>query len=272
MKFGVLGPIQVLDNTTSHAPSAPKQCQLLAFLLTHANQVMPLADCIEELWDTDLPCSVMPTLQTYVMHLRRALRKTSAPDRLVTRGQGYVFVVEPGELDLEVFDTQLASAQEAVGRDDELASGLLSDALALWRGTALAGVTTGPILQIKVAELGERHRAAVEQRVEIDLRLGRHHELLGELASLVATHPLNENFTRQYMLALYRSGRQSRALEAFRHLRHLLAEEYGLTPSPRIQRLTQAIRAGDPALDVPAHPASRLTIDLFAAPVPLGVS
>jgi SARP family transcriptional regulator, regulator of embCAB operon len=266
MKFGVLGPLLVLDNEVSCAPSAPKQRQLLAFLLAHANQVMTLADCIEELWDSDLPGSVVPTLQTYVMHLRRALRRTSGPQRLVTRGQGYVFLVEPGEFDLELFDTRTAAARRAA--DDEVASGLLSDALLLWRGNAFTGVTVGPILRTKLAELEERRRATVEQRIEVDLRLGKHHELLGDLATLVAAHPLHENFTRLFMLALYRSGRQTRALQVYRELRHLLADRYGLEPSPRVRRLTQAILSSSPELDVPARPTSRLTLDLLSQPIP----
>jgi DNA-binding SARP family transcriptional activator len=265
MRFGLLGPLLMLDNDTPCAPSAPKQRQLLSFLLVHANQFVSFADCIEELWESELPSSVIPTLRTYVMHLRRVLRTVRGPERLVTRGQGYVFHTEPGELDLELFETGVATARRAVANgDDETAARLLTDALALWRGNALTGIVAGPVLRTRLAEFEEHRRSATVQRIEIDLRLGRHHELLGELATLVATYPLHEEFRAAFMTALYRSGRPIPALRVYHELRQLLADQYGLEPSPRIQRLQQGILIASSDLDVPAQPTSWLTLDLFA--------
>lgn len=265
MRFGVLGPLLVRDNEVSGAPSAPKQRQLLAFLLVHANQFVSFADCIEELWETDLPASVVPTLRTYVMHLRRILRPIAGPDRLVTRGQGYVFHVEPNELDLDLFENGVRSAHRAAAcGDDHAAARMLVGALALWRGSPLTGIVAGPVLRTRLAEFEERRRSAMRQRIEIDLRLGRHHELLGELATLVATYPLHEDFSAAFMTALYRSGRPTSALRVYRELRQLLAAEYGLEPAPRIQRLQREILAMSAELDVPAQRTSSLILDLFA--------
>jgi DNA-binding SARP family transcriptional activator len=271
MKFGLLGPLRAEDGGHSLVPSAPKQRQLLALLLFNSGQVIPADTCIDELWDESPPDSARSTLQTYVLHLRKRLGRApaiggrdAARSRLETRNGGYRFVVYPGELDVEAFRWHARAGREALkaGQDAE-ATAQLSTALNLWAGaTALVDVAQGPLLRTYVTGLEEQRLSVLEQRIEADLRLGRHHELLSELSELVVRHPMNENLQAQLMLALYRSGRPARALQVFRELRVLLKQEMGIGPSPRLRMLHEAILAEEPALDVPAHSASSLSLDM----------
>jgi len=253
-------------------PTAPKQRQLLALLLMNANQVTSVSECIEELWGDRPPNTVIPTLYTYVMQLRKAFggqEKRNGPTdaRLVTRNRGYTFAVNPGDLDLHVFEERVERARRALEDDnDELAADLFHDALAVWRGPALVDVHLGPLLRCRVAGLEESRTSVLEQRIEADLRLGRHQELLGELSMLVEKHPLHENLHAQLMLALYRSGRHAHALDVYQRLRRLLADELGMEPLPRIRQLHGAILRSDPALDTRADVRSRLSLDIMALP------
>jgi DNA-binding SARP family transcriptional activator len=270
MKFGLLGPMVEEEGGHSVVPSAPKQRQLLALLLLNADHVVPAGSCIDELWGESPPESARPTLQTYVLHLRKGMSQApgigsreAACDRLMTRNGGYLFATYPDELDVNTFRSLVRQGREALrAGEDALATGLLGDALSLWRGTALVDVVRGPLLRTYVTGLEEQRLNVLEQRIEADLRLGRHHELLSELSELVVRHPMNENTHAQLMLALYRSGQPARALQVFRELRALLRRDMGIDPSPRLRYLHQAILAEDPCLDVAAHSASRLSLDL----------
>lgn len=250
MRFKVLGPLEM---DSGKLPSAPKQRQLLALLLLHAGTFVTVDDCIDEVWDENPPNSAQSTLQTYVMNLRKVLRQGpagSAGDRIDTRERGYALMLAPGELDLHVFQQLAGAGSEALaaGRNAEAAR-LLRAALELWREPALADVQAGPILRTWLSGLAETRLSVQEERIEADLRIGRHRELLGELRMLVRQHPAHENLHAQLMLALYRSGRPAESLATFHQLRNTLDQRFGLEPSRRMRRLERAVLRDDPVLD-----------------------
>jgi DNA-binding SARP family transcriptional activator len=236
-------------------------------LLVNANRVVSVSDCIEELWEQNPPISAVATLQTYVMQLRRLFRATRdsrLPDgRLITCDRGYSFVVQPTELDAQVFNERLQKGEAALAMaDDRAAVRSLRSSLCLWRGPALVDVQAGPILAVRLAGLDELRLSVLQKRIEADLRLGAHHELLSELRVLTGQYPLHENLHAQFMLALYRSGRQVDALQVFGRLRRVLGSELGLAPSPQISRLHEAMLASDPLLEAPARAAPAFALDL----------
>nr|WP_255355419.1 MULTISPECIES: AfsR/SARP family transcriptional regulator [unclassified Amycolatopsis] len=253
----------------SKVPSARKQRQLLALLLLNSNQVVPVTECIEELWGQNPPASALSTLQTYVMQLRKAFRGSKRIDSmsmrslLVTKDRGYLFKVRDGELDLHVFESCAREGRVALSNGKLVdAAALFRRALGLWRGPALVDVEPGPMLRSWLNGIEEYRLSTLEQRIEADLGLGKHHELLSELSLLVGQQPLHESLHAQFMVALYRSGRPAHALEVYHRLRRALDDELGLDPSPRMRRLQQAILSADPALEVSAHAGSRLSLDL----------
>lgn len=243
----------------SYVPTAPKQRQLLALLLLNANRVVSTDTCIEELWNSSPPNTALSTLQSYILQLRRILRRVprigslqAARRILETRDGGYLLSVRHDELDVNTFTSLVREGRTALSRkDDPTASALFAEALTIWQGTALADVQAGPVLGAYLAGLEEERISVQEQRIDADLRLGRHHELLGELSALTIQFPTHENLHAQFMLALYRSGRRTQALEVVQKLRHVLHDELGLEHSPRMRRLHQAILACDPAIDTP---------------------
>ncbi len=274
MEIRLLGPLEAEVHGTSIVPSAGKPRQLLALLALHANHVLPVPLLIEELWGSDMPRSALTTLQTYVLQLRRGLgraiggeRSGAAKDILATRHGGYLLHVEAAAVDVHCYERLVAVAKaEAAGGNDAAAVAHYRAALAKWRGAALVDVRVGPVLEIELARLEESQLSTLEARIETELRLGLHAELLTELTGLVARHPLHEGLHAQSMVALYRSGRQWQALEVYRGLRRRLVEDIGIEPSPRLQRLHEALLGSDPALDVPqAQRQHRAVLDLFAA-------
>ncbi len=242
MEFGILGPLELEDDGRSVALPAAKHRALLAILLLHANELVSSDRLIEELWAGQPPPSARKTLQTYVSKLRQVLGGAA----LVTRPAGYELRVEPGRLDLHRFERLVAESREAAPRE---AAAKLRDALALWRGPALADIAYEPFAQAEIARLEELRLSALEERIEADLALGRHRELAGELEALITEEPLRERLRGQLMLALYRSGRQAEALDAYRRARQTLVEELGIEPSPALQQLERRILAQDPELD-----------------------
>jgi DNA-binding SARP family transcriptional activator len=272
VQFGVLGTLQLSVNGVSYLPSAPKPRQLLALLMLHANEVVSIGACTEELWGTRPPRTTISTLQTYVLQIRRMLRRVPETDHhgggeemLVTRDNGYQLKVPPDCYDRAVFERGvLAGYRAAAVGDDLAASNALGQALNVWRGPALVDVQAGSVTATHLVGLEETRIAALEQRIEADLRLGRHHGMLGELSTLVRKYPTYENLHAQFMLALYRSGRQAKALEVFRELRGELAGELGIEPSHRMQRLHNAILSADPALEAPRQSGPVLSRDLLA--------
>jgi DNA-binding SARP family transcriptional activator len=232
----------VVEHDRSLDLGGVKQRSLLALLLLHANQVVSTDRLIDEVWGAAPPATAAKSVQVMVSRLRKKLGN----GRLATHAPGYVLRVDPMELDLARFERLVG---EARGAAPENAGHKLRQALALWRGPALADLAYERFAQADVARLEELRLAALDQRIDADLAAGRHTELVGELESLVARHPLRERLRCQLMLALYRSSRQAEALDAYRAARRVLSEELGLEPSEELKRLEQAILRQDPALD-----------------------
>ena len=252
IEFRVLGPLEAVQDGRSIALGGPKQRALLALLLLNANEVVSSDRLIDELWGQEPPETVRTVLQVYVSRLRKELGQA-----LATRPPGYVLRVEPGELDLDRFEELAAQGRRALTAGDAVvASGRLGEALACWRGPALADLAFEPFAQREIARLEEARVACLEGRIEADLALGRNAELVGELEALVAAHPLRERLRSQLMLALYRSGRQAEALETYQQTRRSLVDELGIDPSSELQRLEKAILNQDPGLDLPERAPS----------------
>jgi DNA-binding SARP family transcriptional activator len=248
MDFRILGPLEVLsEHDRPVALGGAKQRSVLAVLLLQANELVSSDVLIDRLWGATPPATCVKTIQVYVSRLRKALGE----DRLATRPPGYLIHVDPAELDLARFEQLTAEARRA---DPETAALKLREALGLWRGPALADLAYAPFAQPEIARLEELRIAALEQRIDADLALGRHAELVGELEALIARHPLREGLRGQLMLALYRSARQAEALDAYRAAHRELSEELGLEPSERLRLLEQAILRQDPSLDLPDRP------------------
>ena len=245
MDFRLLGPLEVVERDRPLALGGAKQRALLAVLLLHANDVVSTERIIDLLWGESPPSTVAKSVQTYVSRLRKEL----GTGRLLTRTPGYVLRVDPSELDLARFERLVAQAR---GTDRESAARLLNEALALWRGPALADLAYEPFARAEIVRLEELRLAAVEQRIDSELAAGRHGEVAGELEALVLAHPLRERLRGQLMLCLYRAGRQAEALEAFRSARAVLVEELGIEPGRSLRELHEAILAQDPRLDLPA--------------------
>jgi DNA-binding SARP family transcriptional activator len=257
MRFRVLGPVCLEPRT----PSAPKQRAVLATLLVRAGAVVPAGALFDELWPEGPPRTAATTLQVYVSHLRKALTQGGrGRGPLETRPPGYLLRVEPGELDLRRFEELLARGRAAFGACDFVAaSGTLGDALALWNGPALSGVPQGEALTAAAVRLDELRLEALELRIEADLRLGRHHEVTGELMELARAHPLRERLHCHLMEALRRAGRTTDALRAYRAVHRSLHDELGVPPGPALVRLHARVLS--------AHTSEPVTVGATAAAV-----
>jgi DNA-binding SARP family transcriptional activator len=200
----------------------------------------------------DPPRSAIQLVQTYILRLRQLIEGTLPPgtgaakDILITRPGGYTLDIAPEDVDVHEYQELAAAGDRAVEAGDRrAASALFGRALAVWRGPALVDVRIGPRMGIEVARLEQSRLGVLESRIDADLRLGRHHQLLGELAELTARYPMHEKLCAQYMTALYVSGCKWRALELFRTLRQKLVDELGVEPSVQVQHLQQAILNAD---------------------------
>jgi SARP family transcriptional regulator, regulator of embCAB operon len=264
IRIRILGPLSVIKGTTEIAPTAPKQRQVLALLLLNANRVVTMPQMVWELWSYHPPATAVGAVHIYVMQLRRSLGAFSSA-RLTTHEHGYRMVVRAGELDFDVFSARVRNAQVALTRDKPMiASQQLHAALDLWRADVLVDVDAGPILATAVERIEQRRLEVVHERIRVDLRLGLHHELLGELSGLVHGHPADEQLVGHLMLALYRSGRQAGAIGAFQTLRTTLAEEHGVPPSNPLRQLYGDILSADRRLELVPPLATRLSLDLVA--------
>ena len=253
MRFGVLGPLEVIEESGPVPLGGQKQRVLLALLLTRPGRVVSVDALVQGLWADDPPRSADKTLQSYVVHLRRALE----PDRprgaagtvLVTRDPGYLLRVSPGELDAARFAELVTRGRQLLAAGAvEAAAVTLREALGLWRGEAFEEFLEVEACAAEAARLAELRLGAVEERVEADLALGRHRELLAELEGLTREHPLRERLWGQLLVALYRCGRQAEALLSFQRARATLVEELGIEPGVELRRLQAAILAQDPGL------------------------
>jgi DNA-binding SARP family transcriptional activator len=246
MRFQILGPLEVEDDGRELPLGGPKPRALLAVLLLHPNEVVPADRLIDELWGGDSREGGAGALRVNVARLRKALPEGV----LTTRSPGYMINVAPDELDLHRFERLVDEGRGLLARGLAAdASQRLHEALSLWRGPALADFAYESFAQSAIARLDEIKLAATELRIDADLALGRHDELIGELEALVAEHPLRERPRGSLMTALYRSGRQAEALDAYQHARRTLVDELGIEPSPALQELERAILRQDPALD-----------------------
>ena len=256
MEFRVLGPLEVVDDGRVVALSGAKQRALLALLLLNANRVVSADTLIDGLWGEDPPPRAPSILQVHVSNLRKVLEPQRRPgadsDLLVTQKPGYLVRLRPEQLDLLAFERLVGHARQvaAQGRHEEAALSLRR-ALRLWRGRFLADLADDPFLRPVAARMDESRLSALEDRIEADLALGRHAGLVGELRALVVEHPLRERFRAQLMIALYRSGRQAEALEAYQEARRALVEELGLEPGPALRDLEGAILSQEPSLEAP---------------------
>jgi DNA-binding SARP family transcriptional activator len=244
MDFALLGPLEVWAGDGPLALGPPKQRALLALLLLSANRVVSRERLIDGLWGDDPPETAVKSVQVYVSRLRKLLPE----GMLLTRAPGYLLAVGDDALDLGRFERLVEEARAA---RPQQAAVLLRGALGLWRGPALAEFDDEPFARFEAARLDELRFGALERRIEADLALGRHSELVGELQSLAGEHPRRERLRAQLMLALYRSGRQTEALAGYRDARAAL-DELGLEPGEALRRLERQILAHDPAIELPA--------------------
>jgi len=249
----VLGPLEVTAGGQPLGLAGARTRAVLALLLVHANQVVSSDRLIEELWPGQLADKATDSLQVRLSELRKALRSAGEADRLVTRPPGYLLRVAPGELDALRFEQLATEGGVALAADDAAtAAQCLDQALGLWRGSALAGFDTVPSARAEAGRLEEQRLATLESRAEALLACGRHRDLIAELETLTAAHPLRERFWYQRMLALYRAGRQADALRAYRELRDILVGELAIEPGPELRELHARILRQDPALEGPA--------------------
>ena len=237
MDLKLLGPIEATVDGRRIRLGATKQRAVLAMLALPPNRTVSVDRLIEGLWGEEAPDSAAKMVQLYVSQLRKLLDGNGA--EIVTHGRGYELRLAPTAVD--------------VGRFEQLsADGAPREALALWRGDALADVAGEPFAAAEVRRLEELWLGATESAIDADLAAGRHAEVLPELEALVAAHPLQERLHAQRMLALYRSGRQADALAAYRAAREVLVEQIGVEPGPELRRLHEAMLEQDPKLDLPA--------------------
>jgi DNA-binding SARP family transcriptional activator len=240
MQFRLLGPLEVVTDDGAVDVGAGKRRALLADLIIHANEVVSAERLIDELWDEHPPATAAKSVHVYVSQLRKALSANGG--MLATRGSAYVINVEPDQVDALLFEQRLAAAQQSLAEGDAgSASREARAGLELWRGPALFDFAYESFARTEAARLDELRLVALETRIEADLALGEHSRVASELKSLVAEHPLRERFRAQLMLALYRCGRQSEALDAYRDGRGLLLDELGIEPSPELRELEQKI-------------------------------
>jgi DNA-binding SARP family transcriptional activator/pimeloyl-ACP methyl ester carboxylesterase len=260
IEFRILGPLEISADGRLLPLGSPKQRALLALLLAHTTETLSRDRLIEELWGEAPPATVDSALHVYLSRLRRLLASAGAVGTLAREQHGYQLRVEPEQLDANQFERLAAEGSEALAAAKaELAAERLRNALALWRGPALADLRSERFATAAAARLEEQRVAALEERLEADLALGRHRQLIHELETLVAEHPYRERLRAQLMLALYRSGRQAEALRAYQEARRTLAAELGLEPSHELRQLEQAILRQDTTLQAElAAPTHRL--------------
>jgi len=248
MEFCVLGELTVRTSAGSITVAGPRLRALLGVLLIESGRTVSADRLIEAAWDGRPPPAAAAALPSYVMRLRRALGP-EAGARVVTRHGGYAAEVAPDELDLARFESACARAIErAAGGEWAAVSELLASALTLWRGDPLANVPVGTALRDELDALTEKRLWAQHLRIDADLRLGRHQELIAELQLATATHPLRETLREQLMVALVRAGRQAEALEVYHSTRRLLVQELGVEPGAPLRELHRRILTADPSL------------------------
>jgi DNA-binding SARP family transcriptional activator len=253
MEFRLLGPLEVCRDGEPIVLAGPKQRAILTILLLNANQVVPRARLLAEVWGERAPGSEH-SLDVHISRLRKALAPDGEGNPLIRRDHGYLLCVEEGALDLVRFERRIAAGQQALAEGRPAgAVGLLTDGLGLWRGEPLAEFADQAFAAAELGRLKELRLAALEARIDADLALGRGAAITGDLESLVHANPYRERFRAQLMLALYRAGRQAEALAVYADTRRLLVDELGIEPGEQLRALHGAVLAQDPRLQ-PAGP------------------
>jgi len=249
LEFRLLGPLEARLDDAPLDLGGPRARTVLALLVLDANRAVSADRLIEGVWDERAPATAASTLQSYVSRLR----KTLGADVVRSAGAGYELRVESERIDLRRFEDLAAAGHDALAAGDARgALGALERALELWRGEPFGDLAYEAWAIPEAARLSELRLAVMEDRLDAELSLGRHGDLVGELELLVARHPLRERVREQLMLALYRAGRQAEALEVFQDARRRLVDELGLDPARSLQELHQAILRQDPGLERPA--------------------
>ncbi|MFL5959710.1 MAG: BTAD domain-containing putative transcriptional regulator [Gaiellaceae bacterium] len=256
MEFRILGPLEVVEDGNLVALGTLKERLVLGVLLLHANEFVSRERLIDDLWGEAPPPTAHKAVNVYVSKLRKALSLAGA-DPISTASGGYRLYVEPESVDASRMQVLIAEARNCVAEGTlETAAQRFQEALASWRGPTLAGLQLESRGRDEVAQLDELRLAALMDRIDCDLALGRQEEVLGELNVLVREHPLRERLRAQQMLALYRADRQAEALEAYAEARSTLVDDLGIEPSEALQRLQQAILRHDSSLETPTGTAA----------------
>jgi DNA-binding SARP family transcriptional activator/DNA-binding beta-propeller fold protein YncE len=268
VEFRILGPLEVVEDGEPVALGTLKERLVLGVLLLHANEFVSRERLIDELWGEAPPPTARKAVNVYISQLRKALGR-DGDDPISTASGGYRLRLEPEQLDAERMQQLLGEARESVSRGEHGDAGeRFRAALALWRGPTLAGLQLESLGGDEVARLDELRIAALMDRLDCDLALGRHEQVLGELNVLVREHPLRERLRAQQMLALYRADRQADALDAYAEARRTLVDDLGIEPSEALQRLQQAILRHDPSLETPEGTAAANGLSPDAAAPP----
>ena len=251
VKFKILGPVEISAGSERLDLGGTRQQIVVAMLLLHANRVVTMDRLLEAIYGEDPPPTARSQAQISISWLRRVFAARSTDPIILTREHGYVINVDIAGLDSRQFEELVASARTSrdAGRLDQ-AVACYRDALRLWRGPALDGIDS-QLIRVTASRLDEQRIATNEVRLTLELELGRHHELVGELTELVQEHPLRERLRGQLMLALYRCDRAAEALEVYRQARQTMINELGIEPSGRLQQLQRAILNSDRSLELP---------------------
>lgn len=252
VRFEMLGPLRVWRGGMAIDPGPLQQRVVMAVLLLHANRLLGREQLIDAVWGDAMPTHAVNLLQRHVSRLRKVVepdRQVRGPSsQLVWADNGYVLAVADGGLDLEVFESMVARARATRAAGDLAgAAGQLRVASDLWRGPLCDGLRS-PLLDAERDRLAERRLDVLEEQLDLEVALGHHREAIGQLSRLTTDHPLRERFWGTLMLALYRSGRQADALQAYRSAQQRIRGDLGVEPTSSLQRLHQRLLAGDPEL------------------------
>ncbi|MFC6082613.1 AfsR/SARP family transcriptional regulator [Sphaerisporangium aureirubrum] len=260
MEFGILGPLEATAGSRRLDLGGIRQQIVLAVLLLDAGRVVTIGRLMEAIYGDDHPTTARAQVQICISSLRRMFAANGCPDIIATQSLGYAIQVAPDQIDMQRFHILVQRARRArETRNVNDAIKHYRDALSLWRGPALDGIDSR-LVQSAASRLTEERIAAHEDCIQLELDLGRHHELVGELTELVDEHPLRERVRGQLMTALYRSGRQAEALQVYRNARRTMIEELGIEPNERLQQLEHAILTSDESLDLPAAPPRKVEV------------
>jgi DNA-binding SARP family transcriptional activator len=242
--FNILGPLSVAVDGELVPIGGRRARIVLAVLALEANWVVPVDDLVDAVWGSSPPASARTQIRICISSMRRSFAAAGAPDLIETHPQGYRLILAEDQLDATVFDARVRRARSLIaGNHLKEATDTLRRALSLWTGPALVGLTSPPV-ESGARRLEEARLRAVEERVRLDLELGRHQDIIGELMQLAADHPYREHLHAQLMLGLYRSHRTAEALEVYRRIRSTLVEELGIEPGPELADLEKSILLG----------------------------